>query len=397
MLDLKSFVVNGELIIDKPHWYQLNNSHDRQELKDAISNVIDELDLPLVEITEEEAKQDFYELAKFDARTLLNKDSLYSKADYSYELSHWYIKNSVIGRKASNYFHQFARWKVQHARHTSPYRSWTIKKFHQTFLNPLWTLNIPEVNNKTLRMCIQMRMYMAAQYPPAVAKALYNLFEAKDVLDFSMGWGDRLAGFYASEYGKHYVGIDPRKENHPIYKEQAKFYDTHLGFFEHDRKSEFYCSPAEDFDFSQYNEYFDLVFTSPPYFSVERYSYDDTQSWVRYKDIEDWNKDFLQTTLGNLWGSIKSGGYLLVNISDVYTNSKWSTDRGWLEICNPMNDYLSKLGEYQGCIGMEMAKRPNSGGAGTAKTYEGSVWTEKSLENKADKKFGEPIWIWKKT
>ena len=53
MLDLQSFIVDGELIIDKPHWYQLNNSHDRQELKDAISNVIDELDLPLVEITEE--------------------------------------------------------------------------------------------------------------------------------------------------------------------------------------------------------------------------------------------------------------------------------------------------------------------------------------------------------
>jgi len=139
-----------------------------------------------------------------------------------------------------------------------------------------------------------------------------------------------------------------------------------------------------------------MVFTSPPYFSVERYSYDDTQSWVRYKDINDWNKDFLQTTLGNIWGSIKSGGYLLVNISDVYTNSKWSTDRGWLEICNPMNDYLSKLGEYQGCIGMELAKRPNSGGAGTAKSYEGSVWTEKSLENKQDKKFCEPIWVWKK-
>ena len=36
------------------------------------------------------------------------------------------------------------------------------------------------------------------------------------------------------------------------------------------------------------------------------------------------------------------------------------------------------------------------GGAGTAKSYEGSVWTEKSLENKEDKKFGEPIWVWKK-
>ena len=85
----------------------------------------------------------------------------------------------------------------------------------------------------------------------------------------------------------------------------------------------------------------------------------------------------------------------MVNISDVYSNKKWSTDRGWLEICNPMNDYLSKLGTYQGCIGMEMAclivvEEEDS------KTYEGSVWTEKSLENKEDKKFGEPIWVWKK-
>tara|TARA_Y100000031_G_C8202377_1_gene376845 strand:- start:761 stop:1498 length:738 start_codon:yes stop_codon:yes gene_type:complete len=243
---------------------------------------------------------------------------------------------------------------------------------------------------------IGLRKYICSQFKPNVAKIIYDMFESENILDFSAGWGDRLAGFYASEYGKHYVGLDPRKENHSLYEKQAKFYEKHLGFFEHERKSEFHCSPAEDFDFTQYDEHFDMVFTSPPYFSVERYSYDDTQSWVRYKDINDWNKDFLQTTLGNLWGSIRSGGYLLVNISDVYTNSKWSTERGWLEICNPMNDYLSKLGEYQGCIGMEMAKRPNSGGAGTAKTYEGSVWTEKSLENKEDKKFGEPIWVWKK-
>ena len=54
---------------------------------------------------------------------------------------------------------------------------------------------------------------------------------------------------------------------------------------------------------------------------------------------------------------MKAGGYLLVNISDVYSNSKWSTERGWLEICNPMNDFLSTFhdSEYQGCIGMEMA------------------------------------------
>ena len=314
---------------------------------------------------------------------------------YSYNLNYdgkqLYFRRLNAGNDCSNYFQIENRWSVDGSVSPGPKRTWENHKFMKTLMGSAYSLKMPKITKNILRTMIGLRKYICSQFKPNVAKIIYDMFESENILDFSAGWGDRLAGFYASEHGKHYVGIDPRKENHSIYKEQSEFYDKHLGFFEHDRKSEFYCSPAEDFDFTQYEDYFDLVFTSPPYFSVERYSYDDTQSWVRYKDIDDWNKDFLQTTLGNLWGSIKSGGYLLVNISDVYTNSKWSTDRGWLEICNPMNDYLSKLGEYQGCIGMEMAKRPNSGGAGTAKTYEGSVWTEKSLENKDDKKFGEPI------
>ena len=151
-------------------------------------------------------------------------------------------------------------------------------------------------------------------------------------------------------------------------------------------------------DFTKYNDTFDTVFTSPPYFNVERYSYDDTQSWVKYKEINEWNEHFLQRTLKNLWCSVKSGGYLLVNISDVYTNSKWSTERGWLEICNPMNNFLSTFSdsEYQGCIGMELAKRPNSGGAGTAKSKDYTEEALKKTEETKDKTFCEPIWIWKK-
>ena len=194
------------------------------------------------------------------------------------------------------------------------------------------------------------------------------------------------------------MGIDPRKENHPIYKEQSLFYEKHRSMFEVEKKSLFLESPAEDVDFSEYENKFDTVFTSPPYFNVERYSYDDTQSWVKYKDITDWNEKFLQKTLKNLWCSVKAGGYLLVNISDVYTNSKWSTERGWLEICNPMNDFLSTFhdSEYQGCIGMEMAKRPNSGGAGTAKSEDYNEETLQKTEETKDKRFCEPIWVWRK-
>ena len=384
MLDLKSFIVNGELIIDKPHWYQLKNSHDRQELKDAISDAIEGLEIPLIEITEEDAKQDFDELAKFDARTLLNKDNLYAKADYKYELSHWYLKNSVIGRKSTNYFHQLARWKVGHAKHVSPYRSWTIKKFHQTFLNPLWTLDMLEVNNKTLRMCIQMRMYMAAQYPPAVAKSLYNLFEAKDVLDFSMGWGDRLAGFHASN-AESYTGIDPNQEVFDNYPRQNELYETY-------KKTEFINAPAEDVDLG--NRKFDMIFTSPPYFHLEKYSADENQSWKRYgKSIDLWLEKFLFATLNKCWDSLKDGGTMIINIADVY-----SGDNKYEKICDPMNDFLDTLkdSEYQGCIGYEMAKRPNSIGAGTAKVTEETNRKPEYILPVKEGLFAEPIWTWKK-
>ena len=35
-----------------------------------------------------------------------------------------------------------------------------------------------------------------------------------------------------------------------------------------------------------------------------------------------------------------------------------------MKICDPMNDFIDQYrdSEYRGCIGMEMAKRPNSGG-----------------------------------
>ena len=398
----KFYNMEPYLEIEDKDWEYIKETFDKQDVKESLATVAMTYPLPYPDLTEKRAFKDFQKLKGMKWNEIMVEGEWYARegTEYTYNLNHddkqLYFRRLNAGNESSNYFQIENRWSVDGSVSPGPKRTWENHKFMTTLMGSAYSLKMPKITKNILRTMIGLRKYICSQFKPNVAKIIYDMFESENILDFSMGWGDRLAGFYASEHGKHYVGIDPRKENHPIYKEQAEFYEKHLGFFEHDRKSEFHRSPAEDFDFTPYNEHFDMVFTSPPYFSVERYSYDDTQSWVRYKDINDWNKDFLQTTLGNLWTSIKSGGYLLVNISDVYTNSKWSTDRGWLEICNPMNDYLSKLGEYQGCIGMELAKRPNSGGAGTAKSYEGSVWTEKSLENKQDKKFCEPIWVWKK-
>ena len=57
-LDLSSFVIDDELIINKFEWQKLNSSYSQDEIKEAISKVITGLPLPLVQISDEEAKED---------------------------------------------------------------------------------------------------------------------------------------------------------------------------------------------------------------------------------------------------------------------------------------------------------------------------------------------------
>ena len=347
-----------------------------------------DLPMPMRTLTLSDAVEDFKKLEDLDTSSILLEEEWFTRYDYDdkYFLTNNLIKCCNVGNKTSDFYQQENRWKCNSITAPSAYRSWSEEKFRLTLLNALWSLKFEEITSKTLRTAISMRKYIASQFRPSAAKAVYDLFEAKNILDFSAGWGDRLCGFLASD-AVSYTGVDPNKDA------VAKYCDM-LDYFYTDRDVTIFNECAEDVDYG--DKMFDLVFTSPPYFDLERYTTESNQSWIRYKKLDAWLEGFLFKSIEKAWNHLEKDGHLIINISDVYSNAKWSTDRGWLEICNPMNDYLSKLGTYQGCIGMEMAKRPNSGGAGTAKSYEGSVWTEKSLENKEDKKFGEPIWIWKK-
>ena len=392
------------LEINQHEWNYIKETFDKDDVKESLAKVAMTYPLPYAEITENDAHTELRKLKGMRHNEVLTEGEWFARegTEYKYDLT-WngtqqYFRRVNTGNKSSNYFQQGNRWSVDGSVAPGPVRTWESEKFMTSLMGAAYSLKLPYIDKKYLRTMISLRKYICSQFKPNVAKIIYDKLNSKNILDFSAGWGDRLAGFFGSESGEYYVGIDPRKENHPIYKEQVEFYSKHRTMFEVDKKCEFIESPAEDVDFTKYKNKFDTVFTSPPYFNVERYSYDDTQSWVKYKDITDWNEKFLQKTLKNLWCSVKSGGYLLVNISDVYTNSKWSSERGWLEICNPMNDFLSTFSdsEYQGCIGMEMAKRPNSGGAGTAKSEEYNEETLQKTEETKDKRFCEPIWVWRK-
>jgi hypothetical protein len=360
-------VSNDNLFISEEAWIDLNNSHSKQEIKDAISNAIEEYQIPVPKdlITLEEAKQDFEKLKELDAMKLFKFGNTNTRYEYEYKQSCVYIDSNNIGNKSSNYFHQDSRYLCDSINSPSPHRSWYIKKFRDTLLNCLWTLKFKHVDLKVLRTALHLRKYVASQFRPSAAKAIYQDKYSKTVLDFSMGWGDRLNAFLSCEETAIYFGIDPNRSLYEGYGKQIDTYNT-------GKKVIIYDQPAEEVDIPK--DTFDTVFTSPPYFNIERYTQEDNQSWKRYKKLDDWLNGFLFPVLEKSWKALKADGDMVVNISDVYSNHTIN------KICDPMNEFISRLPNayYMGTIGLRMAKRPNSRAVGQ------------------DGIFTEPMWSWRK-
>ena len=388
--------------MDEEQWQYAQDNFSKEEIKESLVEILMEYEPPYMEISEKECLNDYRKLKGVKWNDLYVEKKWFARSEYEWPFSNSLIRRLNVGNKASNFFQQHNRWSVDGTISPGPIRTWNSEKFMYTLLGSLFTLKVAKVNRSVLRTCISLRKYICSQFKPNVAKGIYDRYKCKNVLDFSAGWGDRLAGFYASDYGELYVGVDPKKENHPIYIQQTEFYEKHRTLFETERKCEFICQPAEDADLSKYEGMMDIVFTSPPYFSVERYSHDDTQSWVRYKHIDDWNTLFLHRAIDNVWKTLRPGGLLMVNISDVNATTK--TDKGsWsdkknLQICDPMNDYIDTFqdSEYVECFGMEMAKRPNCIGIGNAKVTDETNRKEEFIIEKEGDTFAEPVWVWKK-
>jgi hypothetical protein len=157
--------------------------------------------------------------------------------------------------------------------------------------------------------------YFTYNYKPDIARIIYELYGRRGkVFDFSMGWGARLVGFIASTC-KEYVGVDVNHKNFDSYNKIVKAYSK-KGF--KSKKYNFVECPAEDFRPEKYKNYFDLSFSSPPYFIKEIYSDDVNQHHNKHGMIyKDWIDGFLRPTIENQYYMVKPGGRLVINIADV--------------------------------------------------------------------------------
>jgi DNA modification methylase len=73
--------------------------------------------------------------------------------------------------------------------------------------------------------------------------------------------------------------------------------------------------PAEDLIIKK--GYFDLIFSSPPYFKKEIYDTCKTQSCNKYPEYQEWVTNFLEKVIENCKHMLKKDGFFVININDI--------------------------------------------------------------------------------
>lgn len=181
-----------------------------------------------------------------------------------------------------------------------------------------------------------------SNFRPGFALKIYRSYckEGDTILDTSTGYGGRLVGFMAVNLKGKYIGIDPNTKTHNGNLRMV----SELGFLDN---VELYNIPVEDIPINILKNRCDFAFTSPPYFTKEIYSNEETQSCIRYPTIEKWINGFLEPMIIVQYEALKNNCLSLINIQDVKIKGKlYQLINYTIEIAKKIGFSLEDIKEY---------------------------------------------------
>jgi SAM-dependent methyltransferase len=238
------------------------------------------------------------------------------------------IHGPNAGVTLASYFHR-QMWSVRVSRYLSPMDCFQNDELLRAVIRrslSIW----PErhgANASCLRTMLKTYTNCAAasNFKPSVARAVIQKFSSPGdtVVDFSAGFGGRLLGSLTLQ--RHYSGIEPSKTQVRGLNRCIKTIQK-LGVCP--GSAEIQCGCAEDVLPTLKSQSSHLVFSSPPYHDWEKYSLQETQSFVRYPDYSDWLQNFLRPVVEQSYRVLRKGGYLAVNVPNGSSRLPLAEDLG---------------------------------------------------------------------
>ncbi len=211
-----------------------------------------------------------------------------------------------------------------------------------------------KIDAYTLRETIYKLAGEVTDFRSSVMVGFIKMFNAKRILDPSSGWSPRLIGALAMNV-EYYVGVDPNTCLHPKYKEI-------INYFPSKTKAIMIQAPFEEAILPDLT--YDLILTSFPYFDLEIYTDEPTQS-ITNKSLSEWFDNYLLFSMIKAWEKLEKGGHMVIIINDIKDKANYV--KSMVDIFTD----ITKDAEYLGVIS----------------------YTE-LINNKP--KNPQPCWIWKK-
>jgi predicted RNA methylase len=185
------------------------------------------------------------------------------------------------------------------------------KKFIQTMLN--YYKEVKNKNNtkneyivlkEVYNICISAINIMR----PLNCMEIYTKYNAKRVLNFCAGWGGSTVAAAALQLDAYY-GIE-------INTDLEIAYDNMISYLKTKTATIFDVHFCDALDFDYETIIYDTVFTSPPYYSIEKYAHS-----VKYTSKKNMDEQFYKPIFTKTYNGLQVGGHYIINVcQDIYTN-----------------------------------------------------------------------------
>ena len=231
---------------------------------------------------------------------------------------------------------------------------WTLYNEMYDQLSKQYKLNAGPNEDNYLKVhdALWKRSYSCTEINPDVTVGILqwaqeNGHEVERMLDMSAGRGSRMIAAIAVEANRLYHGVDPNPLSGPWYETQAMYfvnqYNKDREYFHMTKAPQNYKVIKSGFlEANLMEEFYDIMFSSPPYFDLEVYSTDGNQSTVKYGTLDRWINEFMIPCMDKIMRSLHQGGLMCININ---ISQRYADD--WV---SPLIEY-DKGCTYIGCIG----------------------------------------------
>ena len=217
-------------------------------------------------------------------------------------------KSNKLLRKYMKHIHE-----VEDHKGTNLLNLWTRENLERAFKSldkPNYT-----VNSNLSEIKRALKFNPVTIYSPIMTKSIIQTLQCKTIFDPCIGWGGRMIGTTCLGDDYHYTGCEPFTKTFQGLESIVK--DLQI-----DHQVSIYNSPVEDILESIQDKTYDMCLTSPPYFDLEVYSHEETQSINNYKTYEEWIQKFIKPIIQYVCSHVLK--YSCWSVKNIKTDKKYN-------------------------------------------------------------------------